>query len=62
MITHTTRAIRFRTHLSFLPLAFGAFRAWNQKRKDQRILDSLGPEQLKDIGYRRSSYGGYERN
>ena len=61
MITQSTRATRFRPPLSFLSLTFGAFRAWNQKRKHQRILDSLGPEQLKDIGYRRSPYGGYEQ-
>jgi uncharacterized protein YjiS (DUF1127 family) len=62
MFTQSTPTNRFRTSISFLSLTFGAFRVWNQKRRDQRILDSLGPEQLKDIGYRRSpNRDEYER-
>ena len=34
-------------------LTVGAFRAWNQQRRDRRILSGLSDYQLKDIGYRR---------
>ena len=62
MITQSSRNTSFRASLTFLSLTFGAFRAWHQRRRDQRILDSLGPDQLKDIGYVRGSRGEYERN
>ena len=34
----------------------------DQKRKEQRILDNLSPEMLKDIGCYRNSTGEYKRN
>ena len=39
---------KFRASFAILSLAIGAFRAWHQKRRDQRILDSLSPDQLKE--------------
>lgn len=40
---------------------FNAFLAWHRKRQDQRILDGLSQEQLKDIGYHRLPSGELER-
>ena len=34
-------------------------RAWLRRRRDQRILDGLTADQLKDIGYRRLPSGGF---
>ena len=42
-----------RSPFTGLILAVGAFRAWNQRRSDARILSGLSDYQLKDIGYRR---------
>ena len=45
-------AIQTRSPFTGLTLAIGAFRAWNQRRSDARILSGLSEYQLKDIGYR----------
>ena len=34
-------------------------RAWLRRRRDLRILESLGEEQLKDIGFRRLPTGDF---
>jgi uncharacterized protein YjiS (DUF1127 family) len=53
MTTTTLRHIVTRSPFTGLIVAVGAFRAWNQRRSDARILAGLSEYQLKDIGYRR---------
>ena len=53
MIAQSTRRSQPRSTFTGLALAIGAFRAWNQRRSDARVLSSLSDYQLKDIGYRR---------
>ena len=55
------RSEKFRASFSNLSLAIGAFRAWHQRRRDQRILNSLSDTQLKDIGVHRLPGGDYGR-
>ena len=62
MTATSTRTPKFRASLSTLSLAIGAFRAWHQQRRDQRILDSLSDAQLRDIGVDRRPGGDYWRN
>jgi uncharacterized protein YjiS (DUF1127 family) len=49
------------TPVAGLVHVFDALRSWQRRRRDQRILDSLSPEQLKDIGYHRLPSGDLER-
>src|SRR5947208_2061907 len=41
MTAASPRTEKFRASFSSLSLAIGAFRAWHQKRRDQRILDGM---------------------
>jgi uncharacterized protein YjiS (DUF1127 family) len=62
MTATSARSTKFRASFSTLSLAIGAFRAWHQKRRDRRILDSLSDAQLRDIGCDRLPGGDYWRN
>jgi uncharacterized protein YjiS (DUF1127 family) len=61
MTTSKARREAFEPIVGFTHGFFNAFLTWHRKRRDQRILDSLSQEQLKDIGYYRLPSGEIER-
>jgi uncharacterized protein YjiS (DUF1127 family) len=61
MTTSKARQETFAPIVGFIHGFFSAFLTWHRKRQDQRILDGLSQEQLKDIGYHRLPSGDLER-